>query len=86
MIESIRESISILDKKLLQVIQERMQLSDQVGKIKKQKNTPVKCPNTESDVLRRYRTIGSELNLSEKFCVDLASLLLEESVRIQKKS
>ena len=83
-LESLRKSIEKMDHEILQMIHERMLLSNKLGKLKKEMELPVQYPAIESEVKKRYSHFGSQNNVSVDFCESLAKIILEESVRIQK--
>ena len=53
-LEKMRNSIEKMDKEILQAVYERMLLSQQIGKLKKDLSIPIQYPEIESTVKKRY--------------------------------
>ena len=83
-LDTLRSSIEKMDKEILQAINERMLLSQQIGKLKKDLSIPIQYPEIESTVRKRYLEYGASHKILGDFCEALAKIILEESVRIQE--
>jgi chorismate mutase/prephenate dehydratase len=58
--EKYRKKIDKIDEQLTRLLDERMGLSFEIGKIKKEKNMPVYVPEREKEIFERLRTLPKE--------------------------
>lgn len=79
----LRDKLSIIDEGLLELLQERMELSKQIGILKRSNNTPILQVQRWEETLKS--TIEKALNagLSPEFAEHFIKMLHEESIRIQ---
>lgn len=77
---ALRTEIDNLDKELLQLLEERFNLTSEVGEIKKTENIKVKDSKREEQL---FESRIAQTNLDEKFVKKLFSTILEESRRLQ---
>lgn len=79
----LRDKLSIIDEGLLELLQERMELSKQIGILKRNSNTPILQVQRWEETLKS--TIEKALNagLSSEFAEHFIKMLHEESLRIQ---
>ncbi len=83
-IEELRDRIKDVDIHLMELISERMNLSQTIGNIKADQNMPIVNSEVEKKVVERYRSIAESNNVDPEFAEALSRLIMEESVRIQK--
>ncbi|PIQ89854.1 MAG: prephenate dehydratase [Candidatus Omnitrophica bacterium CG11_big_fil_rev_8_21_14_0_20_42_13] len=86
-LERLRKQIDSLDAKLVDLINQRAKISQQIGKFKAQKKYPVYSPERESKIIRRLRHLNKgpiNSNSLEAIYREImsSSLSLEKSMRI----
>lgn len=82
---NVREKITNLDRKLLELLQERRALAVEVIKTKIAHNLPVKDVAREKALLNTLVDKGKEFGLSEFFIKDLYQIIIDDSVKLQSK-
>jgi chorismate mutase/prephenate dehydrogenase len=80
---SLRDEINRVDKGILNLIRERMDICKSVGEIKHHIGKPIFDPVREREVIEDRVKTGRDLNLSDDFVRMLLDLLMEYSKRIQ---
>lgn len=83
-IQALRESIEALDRKLLELLQERMGLVEQVARAKLGQASPFRDPQREDQVIQRVRSRATELGLDAHEVERLYRQILEMSVSHQQ--
>ena len=73
-IEQIREQIDTIDRQLLQLFLQRMQLGDQVASYKREHNLPVLNKSREREILARVQAEAGEM---EPYAYQLFTTLIE---------
>lgn len=84
-IKNIREKIDRLDKKILRTLQERLLLSEQIGKVKKKEGEKIYQPKREKEITEKLTKNGEKYNLDPKFVSKLFKLIIKESRKCQKR-
>ncbi|MFQ1016531.1 bifunctional chorismate mutase/prephenate dehydratase [Gilliamella sp. BG7] len=82
---SLRNKINKLDKKLLELIAQRRQLSTQVIHTKIEANIPVRDIDRERSLIRTLINEGKDYHLDDIFIKRLYQLIIEDSVLLQQK-
>lgn len=82
---SLRNKINKLDKKLLELIAQRRQLSTQVIHTKIEANIPVRDIDRERSLIRALINEGKDYHLDDIFIKRLYQLIIEDSVLLQQK-
>ncbi len=80
----LREKIAFTDKKILASVSERMHIASEIGKVKKESETPVLNKDVEDAVISQYRTFAEEEGIDPDFAEELAVLLMAWSKKIQE--
>ncbi len=86
MSEELRSKIAEIDKRLLELVAERMRIAQRIGKQKRREGVGVVSPEVEAAVVSRADTLSGSLGLDPSFTHRLIALLIEEAVRIQDPS
>lgn len=81
---ALRDSIESLDRKLLALLAERMQLSDSVASAKLAAASPFRDPLREDQVLQRVRHAAAEMGLDPHESERLYRVIMEMSVARQQ--
>jgi chorismate mutase len=84
-LNDLRNAIDHLDDQLLDILQERFSLIDQVGAYKREHHLTVFQSDRWKYVMESRTQKGVEKNLSEKFMKELLYCIHEESVKRQEK-
>ncbi|WP_439474372.1 chorismate mutase [Algoriphagus formosus] len=84
-LEDLRRAVDHLDDQLLDVLQERFAVIDQIGEHKRQHHLTVFQSGRWKDVMESRTQKGVKKNLSEKFMKELLYSIHEESVKRQEK-
>ena len=79
----LREQLDIIDTQILKLLSQRMRLSADIGKIKRQHNMPLFQPQRWQQVLEHQMTTAREMGLDEHFIQDLMEKIHAESLRMQ---
>ena len=84
-ITKLRNKIDASDSKLLEIIGERMQISEAIGTLKKQNKIAVLQSQRWMEILERKKREGSEKGLSEPFILNFFKAIHQESITHQEK-
>lgn len=82
---TIREEIDSLDFALLDILKQRMELSIEVAKIKKEQSIPILQISRLKEMLKKRTNYSKKSNLSKEFIEDIFNTIHQESIRIQDK-
>jgi len=61
----------------------RMQVCNQIGKIKMQQNLPVYVPEREAQIIKSKQVLAKRYGLSGDYVDELFQVIMQESKRIQ---
>ena len=75
----------IYDSKLLEILGNRMQISEKIGALKKSKNVAVLQNKRWNEILGKMILDGEEKGLSEEFILRLFKAIHQESINHQEK-
>ncbi len=80
-----REQLDIIDAQILKLLSERMKLSKDIGRIKRQHNMPIFQPERWQHVLERQMATAHAMGLDEEFVKEISEKIHGESLRQQEK-
>jgi chorismate mutase/prephenate dehydrogenase len=83
LLEQHRRDIEALDRRILHLVCERLELARQVGELKRELAVPVRNFGVEAQVYRRFEDASSLLGLDAGLGRDLARFLIEKAVEEQ---
>jgi len=83
LLEQHRRDIEALDRRILHLVCERLELARQVGDLKRELAVPVRNFGVEAQVYRRFEEASSLLGLDAGLGRDLARFLIEKAVEEQ---
>jgi len=83
-ITQLRGEINKLDSTFIELLGQRMTLSEEIGICKKENNVSVLQPSRWAEILETRVAQGKTKNLSEDFVTKLYQLMHEESIRHQE--
>lgn len=81
----LRANIDIADSKLLEILGKRMQIAEQIGALKKEKNVAVLQNKRWNEILGKMTLEGEQKGLSEEFILKLFKAIHQESINHQQK-
>lgn len=79
----LREQIDKLDDKLLQILEKRMKVSEEIGKHKKQNNITILQTRRWDDIVKNRVNLGTRKGLSEDFIMKVFQAIHQESINRQ---
>ncbi len=82
-LEYMRQLMDSLDAEIIDLIAKRMEMSEQIGAIKKECNMTVYQPGRWRDIVNTCSLRAAKHSLSEEFIVDIYEKIHHESIRIQ---
>jgi chorismate mutase len=82
---TLRMQIDGYDEKLLEIIGNRMQIVDQIGLLKKEKNVAILQNQRWNAILHKMTIEGKEMGLSPDFIMQLFKAIHQESISHQEK-
>ena len=84
-LEKLREEVRNVDRELMQLVGKRLDLTQQIGSLKKALGLPLLNYEVEKTVIENTRQIAEELNLSADFVKAVMQLLIAESRTQQER-
>ncbi|GHT33860.1 cytochrome c4 [Planctomycetales bacterium] len=80
-----RSRIDRIDEQLIDLLSQRMQISNEIGKYKKKNGMPILQPARYTEILTNHSNLGKTLELNPQFVQEILKAVHEESVRCQMK-
>ena len=80
-----RAKIDMIDNDLVEILGKRMNLSDKIGKLKKDKNVAVLQSKRWNEILGKMILEGKDNGLSEEFVLQIFKAIHQESINHQNK-
>lgn len=80
----LRTQIDDYDRKILEILGNRMQIADQIGLLKKEKNVAILQNKRWNEILEKMIQDGMQKGLSEEFVVHLFKAIHQESISHQE--
>ena len=84
-LEKLRQQINQLDDELLQIVGQRMKISEKIGQYKKDNNITILQTNRWNEILERAFAKGDNLGLSKEFITKYFDAMHMESISHQNK-
>lgn len=84
-LHQLRKKIDEMDSKLLEVLGKRMEVAEEIGKLKKAKNVSVLQSKRWQEVLDKMIQEGSEKGLGQEFILSIFRAIHQESIQHQEK-
>ncbi len=82
-LEEKREKIEKIDKKIIQLLGERLDLVKEIGRIKKEENLEIEDKDREGKIKVEYKKIAKDLNLDLEELWQVFNKILEWSKKVQ---
>lgn len=83
LLEQHRRDIEALDRRILHLVCERLELARQIGELKQAAGVPLRNFKVEAEVYQRFAEAAAMLGLDEVLGRDLATFLIEKAVEEQ---
>ena len=84
-LEKMREDVRRVDREIIRLVGERLQLTRDIGRIKKEAGLPLLNYQVEKAVIENARSVAEDLNLSADFVKSVMQLLIDESRTQQER-
>ena len=84
-LENLRIKIDDADSQILDILGNRMKVSDQIGKIKKKQNVAILQSERWKNILKKMISDGKQRGLSEDFILRIFKAIHQESINHQEK-
>lgn len=85
-LQNLRQNIEKIDKKIIELIKKRLNLSKKIAEEKLKNNLKIIDNFREKELQEVYKKTASALGISKKFIQKLFTLIIKESRYIQKQS
>ncbi len=83
-LEENRDKIEEIDKRIIQLLGERLVLVKKIGKIKRENNLSIEDVEREEKIKEEYKKIAKEYNLDPEELWQVFNKILEWSKKVQK--
>jgi len=84
-LEQLRSKINNIDKELVEILAQRMILSEKIGEYKKSNSVTTYQVDRWNEIFNTRKTWAKNLNVNEEFIAEMFKLIHEESVRKQEE-
>ena len=81
----LRGEINLLDKQLIELLSERMEVVEKIGRVKKEGNVAILQRSRWREVIQKTIELGEQHNLSTNFIEKVFKAIHQESIQHQKK-
>ena len=82
---NLRAQIDVIDNKMIEMLGERMKVSEGIGQLKKNKNVAVLQTNRWNAILGKMILEGEQHGLSEEFVLRMFKAIHQESINHQEQ-
>lgn len=82
-LDRLRDEVASYDKKILQLIAQRLETTKAIGAIKQQSGLPIRDFRVEVKVLQRARAVAKESGLDERVAEEICEKLMAAAVQTQ---
>ena len=82
-LEHLRQQMDMIDMEVVDLLARRMELSDDIGEVKKACNMTAYQPERWNEIVQTRGSRGEKLGLSPEFVVALYQLIHDESIKKQ---
>lgn len=78
-LREMRKQIDEIDRKILETLQERFEITGKVGDFKVKNSLPARDPQREVEMLEKRLAIGKNMHLESEFVRELFALITKTS-------
>jgi chorismate mutase len=82
-LKQFRQEIDTLDTQIIEALGKRFEVCRQVAHFKKVENIPMMQPGRVEEVKQRRQELGIKHSIDAEFMLNLYSLIIQESCRIE---
>lgn len=82
-IDTLRESIDLIDTQIIELLSSRMSVVEKIGEIKKQNNLPALDPVRKQEMLSSRIEQGKRCGISSEYIEKIFELIHNESLSVQ---
>ncbi|MGB0894986.1 MAG: bifunctional chorismate mutase/prephenate dehydrogenase [Parashewanella sp.] len=83
-LDVLRQQIDVIDSELLSLINKRLQLVEQVGRVKHEVGLPIYVPSREASMIKKRRLEAEKLGVAPQLIEDILRRLMRESYQNEK--
>lgn len=80
-----RDRIRSIDRKVIELLAERLRLAREVGEVKRAKGLPIRNYSVEAEAIQLARSAAAELGVDPQAAEEVISVLIAEAVRTQEE-
>jgi chorismate mutase len=80
-LDTLRSKIDLIDRQIIESLVERMNVSKEIGKLKKKENITQMSLSRQSEIIKK---LSSNLQGSEELISSIYLIIFEHSIKIQK--
>lgn len=84
-LQLLRNKIDEFDQKILDILSNRMKITDQIGVLKRENNVAILQNERWNEILNKMITMGKNKNLSEDFIIHFFKAIHQESIAHQEQ-
>ncbi len=84
-LEQLRASLKELDREMLSLVKQRMEVVRDIGRLKEDRDLPTRDSEQEKKVVERARSTSEELGLDPDVSEDLILRLIDASLKVQEQ-
>lgn len=84
-LEELREKIDEIDRKLIDLFSQRMEIAESILEIKKEMGKEIRDKEREQKVLEKVRDLASEKNLDNEFAEDVMRITMSRTVGAERE-
>src|SRR5690606_6045165 len=82
-LEELRRKIDNIDRELIEILAERMNIVEKIGEYKKENNVTTFQVNRWDEIMKNRAEQGKKLRLNESYITEIYKIIHEESIRKQ---
>ncbi len=84
-LEKLRKNIDAVDEQLVQLLAQRLNISREIAKYKRQNNSPIMDEKRELEIIEDRTAKFKELGIDDKrFVAELFGLIIRKSLEVQR--
>lgn len=80
----LREEIDQVDQKLIDILAQRLEIADQILKIKEETGKKIRDKKRELEVIERVRKLAREKDIDPEFIEDIIRIAISQTARVER--
>lgn len=85
MLDKYKKRLREIDENLLDLLNERVEIAKEIGKIKQEKHLPIRNYEVEKKVISKMKRLGNEKNLDAEFVENITKEMIKAAVEAQEE-